>query len=220
MILRARTALALSIAVALSIGACSDSTVPRPPHFAQFLDSLYFSTLSDSTLTENVRDSRSSIISYFEVGAAFDVPPKTITMTTATGTEQWSAYEILSVQSRVNGEYINLLVATRDLHFRTYLYAEYASDGSITVGALTNNDTVRTGLSSHEGSSTVSLDGSHACPTPVPLSNPTISLVNCSTAKFSSSGSIEFNDAPGLERAYRHLSFPTTSFEGERFFYN
>lgn len=215
---RARIALALSIAAASSLAACSDSTGPQPPHFAQYLDSLYFATLSDSTLSENVRDSRESAISLFEVGAAFGVPPKTITMLTATGTEQWTAYEYVSVQSHLQGDYINLLIATRDLRFRTYMIVEYASDGSMVVAVLNDNDTVRTGATRHDGTSIVSLDGSHTCPTPVSLNNPTIFLGNCTTNSFSSSGSIDFNDTPGLEPAYTHLSFPLTNFEGERFF--
>jgi len=63
MLHRARIALALSIAAASFLAACSDSTAPRPPHFAQYLDSLYFATVSDRTLSESVRDSRESIIS-------------------------------------------------------------------------------------------------------------------------------------------------------------
>ena len=213
----------MSIAAAASIAACSDSTAPRPPlppHFAQYLDSLYFATVSDSTLSEDVRDSRTFMITQFEVGAAIGAPPKTLTVTTETGTQLWIAYESLSVESQEHGAYINFLVAARDLSFRTYMYIEYASDGSMDVAVLNDNDTVRTGSSQRDGSSIVSLDGSQVCPTPVSLNNPMISLANCSTAKFSSSGSIVFNDAPGLEHAYRHLSFPTTAFEGERFLYN
>ena len=97
------------------------------------------------------------------------------------------------------------------------MYMGYAADGSISYAVLNEDDTVRTGLRSHEGSSVVSLDGSQACPTPIPLDNPTISLVNCTTAAFSSSASIEFNDAPGLAQAYRHFSFPRSEFKGERF---
>lgn len=207
----------------MSIAACSDSTAPQPqipPHFAQYLDSLYFATVNDSTLGEDARESRAFAITQFEVGAEYGVAPKPITMTTAGGVERWVAYEYLSVHPQEPGEYSNFLIATRDLTFRTYMYAEYLSDGSVYFAVLNDDDTVSTGASDRAGSSAVSLEGSQACPSPIPLDNPMLAPGNCSTAKFSSSGSIVFEDAPGLERAYRHLSFPVTAFEGERFLYN
>jgi hypothetical protein len=216
---RARIPLVALVGAALCIAACSDSTAPESPHFAQYLDSLYFATVGDSSLSEDVRASRAYIITQFEIDAAFGVSPTNLTVHTAAGTEHWSAYEYLSQEAGPHGIYSNILIATRDLHFRTYMYMAYGSDGSISYAVLNENDTVRTGLSSHDGSSTVSADGSE-CPSPVPINNPMISLINCTTATFSSSASIEFNDAPGLESAYRHFAFPRSDFKGERFLFN
>jgi hypothetical protein len=219
----ARTILFLPLSIVLaSFGAgCADSTAPTGSDFAEHLDSLYFATVSDSSLSENMRYARISSIGLFEVGAAFRVRPTPIKVTTATGTEQWLAFEFETVQSLEHGRFSNMLIATRDPNVHSYLIAEFGSDGSPVLAVLTIDDTLRIGASRHDGASYVSFTGSHECATPPPLHNPTILLTGgCVTASFSSSSSIEFNNAPGLPPAYRRLSFPLTSLMGERLLTN
>jgi hypothetical protein len=213
----ARITLLLSI-VAASLGAgCSDSTSPTRLSFAEHLDSLYFATAGDSSMDVNLRYERIYAIGLFEVAAAYGVPPKRIAVTTSAGTEQWLAFEFVSVENQQNGIYTNALIATRDDDIHSYLYASYLSDGTLYFATLNTNDTVRTGSTRRDGTSTVSLTGSHACDAPFPLQNPTILLSEpCVTASFSTTASLEFDQPPNAPHGYEHFSFPATSLDGER----
>lgn len=215
--IHARVTLLLSIAaVALGSG-CSDSLRPTTANFAEHLDSLYFATVSDSSMNDNQRYSRIFAIGLFEAAAAYGVPAKHITVTTSNGPEQWLAFEFVSVENQPNGRYSNALIATRDADIHAYLYAEYLSDGSMYFATLNTDDTVRVGSSRRDGTSSVSLTGSHPCAAPLPLQNPSILLSEpCVTARFSTSASLEFDEPPNPPQGYAHFSFPATSLDGER----
>jgi hypothetical protein len=216
--IHARVRLLLSILAASLGAACSDSTAPAKSTFAEHLDSLYFATASDSSMSDNRRFSRIFAIGLFEVAAAYGVPAKRITVSTSNGPEQWLAFEFVTVQSQPHGNYVNVLIATRDADIHSYLYADYLSDGSLYFATLNTDDTVRTGSSRRDGSSIVTLSGSHACHAPPPLQNPTIALSgNCVTASFSTSGSFDFDEEPSPPQGYAHFSFTATSLDGERF---
>lgn len=107
--------------------------------------------------------------------------------------------------------------ATRDLDIHLYLYADYLSDGSLYFAALSTDDTIRTGSSRREGTSTVSLAGSHECDTPLPLPHKTIVLsVPCVTARFVTSGSFDFDESPHPPLGYERFSFSAISLDGEK----
>jgi hypothetical protein len=197
-------------------GGSSDSTGPMAQGFAEHLDSLYFAVAGDSSMNENLRYARIYAISLFEVAAAYGVPPKHITVTTSNGTEQWLAFEFVTVSSQ-DGSSNNAFIATRDTDIHTYVYAYYRSDGLLDYAVLNTQDTLRTGSSRRDATSTVSLTGSHACAPPLPLQNPSILLGEpCVTARFSTSGSFTFDEEPNPPQRYGHFSFPATSLDGER----
>ena len=215
--IHARVTLLISIAAALLASGCRDSTGPAKSAFAEHLDSLYFATASDSSMNDNQRFSRIFAIGLFEVAAAYGVPAKHMTVTTSNGPEQWLAFEFVSVESQPNGRYANALIATRDEDIHSYLYAEYLPDGTLYFATLNTDDTVRTGSSRRDGTSSVSLTGSHECAAPLPLQNPTILLSEpCVTARFSTSASLEFDEPPNPPQGYAHFSFPAISLDGER----
>jgi hypothetical protein len=197
-------------------GGSSDSTAPNAQGFAEHLDSLYFAVASDSGMDENLRYSRIYAISLFEVAAAYGVPPKRITVTTSNGLEQWLAFEFVTVSSQ-DGSTRNAFIATRDSDIHTYVYAYYQPGGSLDFAVLNTQDTIRTGSSRRDATSTMSLTGSHACNPPLPLQNQSILLGEpCATAKFVTSGSFTFDQEPNPPEGYRHFSFPAISLDGER----
>jgi hypothetical protein len=197
-------------------GGSSDSTGPSAQGFAEHLDSLYVAVASDSSMSENLRSYRTYAISLFEIAAAYGVPPKHITVTTSNGIEQWLAFQFVTVSSQ-DGSTRNAFIATRDADIHTYVYAYYQPGGSLDFAVLNTQDTIRTGSSRRDATSTISLTGSHACNSPLPLQNQSILLGEpCVTAKFVTSGSFTFDGEPNPSQEYRHFAFPATSLDGER----
>jgi len=216
-----RITFALTIVAAALITACgSDSTRPTALSFAEHLDSLSFATANDSSMDENVRLDRIYAISLFQVAVAYGVPAKRISVTTSNGVETWMAFQYVSLQPQPGGLYTNSLIATRDTDIHSYLYTSYLSDGSLYFAALTTDDTVRTGSSRREGTSTVSLSESHECAAPLPLPHRTLVLSGlCVTAKFVTSGSFDFDEPSHPSQGYGHFSFSATLLDGERFLF-
>jgi len=220
----------LSVAAALGVialtAACSDSTTgtkggPKAGTLAQHFDTLYAQAHALS-LTDINYLLRSDALSDLELAAAFGASPTNVTVTTSAGTEQWKGFAIEEAlnDSGSAPDSALFVFVYRDSMAHTVLLSGFHSDGTPLSSVLVTNDTVNVNDNSHAGSFTlVSVGGS--CATPIAgLVNPLIAAdanATCASAVFNVTLTLGFPSTAGVDPALTSLSFPMTSFAGERF---
>lgn len=203
-------------AVVSVLVACSDSTGPSAAHLAQHFDSLYSAAAANESIGSRLR---AELVTELEIPAAFGAISRNVSVTTASGVEQWKGFEYAINPDGSQFESNNVLVLYRDANAHTMLVASFAQDGSMNSAFLLANDTLGSISSDFSGSSVLS--SSHAgCPDPPQLANPTLVpyvLSACASAEFTSSASAEFAIDPNVDAALSHLSFGSTVYSGEMF---
>jgi hypothetical protein len=220
-----RLALAAAIAILTATAACgSDSTGPGgedTPILARHFDSLYVQAKAQSQ-SDTMFNFRAVALSDLELPAAFGAAPTTLTVTTASGTETWKgfAFEEVVTNNGTPTDSGRLVLAYREADAHTLVVTVFLKNGTTTGAALVTNDTVVVHANSNAGSSTLASTGA-ACPAvPSGLANPVITTAQqatCLSATFSAALTLGFPATAGVDPALTHISFPLTTFAGERF---
>jgi hypothetical protein len=218
-----RSALAAAIAILTATAACGgDSTGPGgTTNLAVHFDSLYVAAKALSATDTNF-NFRAIALSDLELPAAFGGTPSNIVMTTATGTESWKgfAFEEVLTNSGTPADSGRLFLAYRDVDAHTLIVTVLLANGSFGGASLVTNDTVVVQASSHAGSITQTAVGA-SCPAPhAGLTNPVITTAaqaTCLLATYSATLTFSFPATSGVDPALTQLSFPLTTFAGERF---
>jgi hypothetical protein len=218
-----RSALAAAIAILTATAACGgDSTGPgATTNLAVHFDSLYVAAKALSATDTNY-NFRAIALSDLELPAAFGATPSNIVMTTATGTESWKgfAFEEVLTNSGTPSDSGRLFLAYRDADAHTLIVTVLLANGSFGGASLVTNDTVVVQASSNSGSITQTAVGASCPAPPAGLTNPVITtaaLATCLLATYSATLTFSFPATSGVDPALTQLSFPLTTFAGERF---
>ena len=217
-----RLFLAAIVGVLATAAACSDSSTSPPPPptpgtLAQHFDTLYQHAKASSVSDTNFKF-RLQLLNDLELGAAFGAAPTTITVTTSAGAEEWKGFVVQEVASSLDSVYF--VIAYRDSLVHTGIIAGLSGGGASLGTILVTNDTLRVNASS--GSSSASrVSVGAACPAPIAgLVNPIIATAQtttCTSAVFHAAVTANFPATTGADAALTLVSFPTTTFAGERF---
>ena len=218
-----RLTLAAVFALLTSIAACGgDSTGVTPKtNLAAHFDTLYVAAKGLST-ADTSYNFRATALSDLELPAAFGAEPTTIAVATASGTESWQGFifEEVMLDNGAPADSGRLLLAYRDADAHTLIVTVLLADGSFVGTSLMANDTVVVPASSASGSMTQTGTGASCATPPTGLTNPVIttaSRATCLAVTFSATFSATFPDTGGVDPALTQLSFPLTTFKGERF---
>jgi hypothetical protein len=219
-----RLALAAALVILATTAACGgDSTEPvvPPENVAVHFDSLYVAAKALSA-SDTSYDFRATALSDLELPAAFGAAPTTITMTTAAGTESWKGFVFQEVMlsNGVPADSGRLLLAYRDADAHTLIVTVLLANGSFAGTSLMANDTIVVRASSTSGSITQTGTGASCATPPAGLTNPVIttaSQATCLLATYSAALTASFPQTGGVDPALTQLSFPLTTFAGERF---
>lgn len=218
-----RSAFASVLAILTATAACGgDSTAPVvTENLAAHFDSLYVTAKAISVSDTNF-NSRANALSDLELPAAFGVTPAGIAMTTASGAESWKGFVFEEVLTN-NGapqDSGRLFIAYRDADAHTLIETVVLADGSFVGTSLVANDTVFVKASSSSGSITQTSTGASCGTPPAGLTNPVITTAaqaTCVKATYTAALTLTFPETNGVDPALTQLSFPLTSFAGERF---
>ncbi len=221
------TRLALAAAIVATLAACGSSSTgpgggggPKAGTLAQHFDTLYqqakASSVSDTNFTF-----RAEALSDLELAAAFGAAPTNITVTTASGTEQWKGFVFEEVHDSSGVEdSASFIVAYRDSLVHTMVVTGFLGNGTSLGSFLLANDTLGIASTSRTESASLTSVGS-ACATPIAgLVNPIIATAlttTCASAQFNAALALGFPATTGVDAALTTVSFPTTSIAGERF---
>jgi hypothetical protein len=218
-----RSALAAAIAILAATAACGgDSTGPGgTTNLAVHFDSLYVAAKALSA-TDTSYDFRVIALSDLELPAAFGATPVDIAVTTATGTESWKAFvfEEVVTDSGAPADSGRFLLAYRDADVHTLFVTVLLANGSTEGASLMTNDTVVVHATSNAGSITQTAVGASCPAPPAGLTNPVIASAaqaTCQLATFRATLTLGFPATTGVDPALTQLSFPLTTFAGERF---
>lgn len=218
-----RSALAAALVIVTATAACGgDSTGPvATTNLALHFDSL-FAAAKATSASDTSFNFRANALSDLELPAAFGVTPASISMTTASGTESWKGFVFEEVLTN-NGtpqDSGRLFIAYRDADAHTLIETVVLADGSLVATSLMANDTVVVNASSSAGSITQTSTGTSCATPPTGLTNPVITTAaqaTCVKATYTAALTLTFPETSGVDPALTHLSFPLTSFAGERF---
>jgi hypothetical protein len=205
------------------LAACgSDSTGPAPtPILAVHFDTLYVAAKALSA-SDTSYDFRATALSDLELPSAFGAAPATVSVTTASGTESWKGFVFQEVMlnSGAPVDSGRFLLAYRDADAHTVIATVALANGTLVSTSLLANDTVVVPATSASGSITQTGTGASCATPPSALANPVIvtaSQATCLLATYSASLSASFPATDGVDPALTQLSFPLTTFAGERF---
>lgn len=221
--LPARLNIAASLVAIAFVAACSDSTGLNQPTAAQVaahFDSIAIQAQTQSQ-TNSAYSTRGFVASLIELAAATGATPTALTVTTASGTEQWKAYELLDHTGPgadvTDSSYILLMYRDADAH--TAVLAEISSTGELPLVGLFTGDTILVSPTSSSGSSTLSSVGATCTAVSSSLLNPllgTILFSSCNLARFQSSLSITLPATTGLDASLASIDFSTVAINGVR----
>jgi hypothetical protein len=219
----ARLRIAASLLVVSAVAACSDSTGPRQQTAAQLaahFDSIAIQASAQSE-TNSAYGVRSFLTTLIELPAALGAVPATVSVTTASGVEQWKAYELLEVQppGGSNTDSTFILLAFRDADAHTAIAVFFDSTGTAQDGGIITGDTITVNPSN--GSGTTSLTStSTTCTTPAAsLLNPQLGVITvsqCNLAKFRTTLSLTSPTTPGMDAALTTLTLSNATVNGVR----
>lgn len=219
-----RSLLAAAFITLTAIAGCGggDSTGPvATKNAAVHFDSLYVAAKALSAADTSYAF-RATALSDLELPAAFGATPTSVAVTTASGAESWKGFVFQEVMTSngVPADSGRLLLAYRDADAHTLVVTVQLANGTFVGTSLMANDTVVVHASSASGSITQTATGA-SCPTPpTGLTNPVIttaSQATCLLATYSATLSASFPATDGVDPALTQLSFPLTTFAGERF---
>jgi len=210
---------AAAVIAGLAIAGCSKNspTGPTSASVAAHLDSLYVAAIAANTPGNT---SRANVLSIAELAAAFGNPPKSVTVTTASGNQTWQELGLIVADTSAatpSVEYI--AIAYSDNNVTNAVFSQINASGGTadtTVGLLAA-DTIRvTGT----GTATASLlSNGGACTVASGLSNPIFGQAagfKCNLAKMQFSINATFPSTPGVSASLGTLSYANIGVTGPR----
>jgi hypothetical protein len=215
--------LASLAAIALT-AACSDSSGPSPAEQASEIaarfDSIYVDAVARSDSDTNGFEIRELVASLLEIPPALGATPSTLSVTTASGSEQWKAYEFVELTApNTTLDSAFVLLAFREANAHTVLVVFFDSTGAPQTAGLITNDTLSAQPTSGSGTTTLFSVGD-ACGTPAStLVNPefdTSLSSSCALATFRTSMTLQFPTSPNIDAALASLTFTATTINGIR----
>lgn len=215
--------LASFAAIALT-AACSDSSGPSATETASDIaarfDSIFVDAVARSDSGTNGFETRELVASLLEISAALGATPSTLNVTTASGSEQWKAYEFVELTApNTTPDSSFVLLAYREANAHTVLVVFFDSTGSPQTAGLITNDTLAVQVDSG-ATSTSLLSVGDACGTPPStLVNPqfdTPLASSCALASFRTSASLQFETSASVDAALASLTFSLTTVNGIR----
>jgi hypothetical protein len=221
------TRLSLAAAFVVTIAACGGSSTgpgggggPKAGTLAQQFDTLYQQAKASSVGDTNF-NFRAEALSDLVLAAAFGAAPTTITVTTASGTEQWKGFVFEEVHDSSGVvDSATFIVAYRDSLVHAMVLSGFLGNGTSLGSFLLANDTLGIASTSRTQSSTLTSVGG-SCPTPIAgLVDPIITAAQtttCTLAQFNAALALGFPATAGVDAALTTVSFPATSIAGERF---
>jgi hypothetical protein len=215
----ARLNLVVSLVVIASAAACGDSTGPSAPTAAQVaahFDSIAVQAQSQSSAYEE----RSLLASLIELPAALGALPSTVKVTTADGTENWKAYELLDLPpSGSSSDSTFFLLAFRDADAHTALLITFDGDGTGNGGGIVTGDTINVNPSDASATTTLSSVTNACGAISSSLLNTQLSTVTfdtCNLATFTTTLNLTLPTTTGMDAALTSLSFSNSSVNGVR----
>lgn len=220
--LPARLNLAVSLVVISFAAACgSDSTGPKQPtasQVAMHFDSIAIQAQAQSQ-TNEAYSGRSLLATLIELPAALGATPASVSVTTASGSESWKAYELVAVPSTDAADSVFFLLMYRDADAHTAVLVTFDSTGVGDGGGIITGDTISVNPTDASGSTTLSAVTS-ACTTPsAALLNPqlsSLSIGTCNLARFTTTLHLTLPTTTGLDAALTNVSFTGASVNGVR----
>jgi hypothetical protein len=213
-----------SLAAIAMTAACSDSSGPSAADTASEIaarfDSIYVDAVARSDSGNNGFETRELVASLLEIPPALGATPATINVTTASGSEQWKAYEFVELTApNTTLDSAFVLLAFREANAHTVLVVFFDSTGAPQTAGLITNDTLSAQPTNGSGATTL-LSLGDACGTPpATLVNPEFDSSlssSCALANFHTSVSLQFSTSPNIDAALASLAFPLTTINGIR----
>jgi hypothetical protein len=216
----ARLGLAVSFAAIAITAACSDSSGPgnedTAAKVAAHFDSIYVDAAARADTESDAYSARVELATLLELPAALGSVPTSLTVTTASGAEQWKAYEFEELNPAATDS-VFVLLAYREAAAHTVLLVFFDSTGTGYQGGVITNDTLNFNPSHATASTTLSTVGT-TCATPsASLKNPEFDhpfYASCSLATFRTTTALSFSLPGGVDPALASLSFPFTKLGG------
>jgi len=204
--------------------ACSDSSGPKAiekaPEIAARFDSIYVDAVARSDSGTNGFETRELVVSLLEIPAALGATPSTLSVTTASGNEQWKAYEFVELNPpNTTPDSTFVLLAYREANAHTVLVVFFDSTGTEQITGLFTNDTLEVQSTTGGGATTLNSVGDACATPPSTLVNPqfdTPLTSSCALANFRTSVSLQFQTSPSVDAALASLTFPLTTINGLR----
>lgn len=213
-----------SLASIAMAAACSDSSGPKAiekaPEIAARFDSIYVDAVARSDSGTNGFETRELVASLLEIPAALGATPSTLSVTTASGSEQWKAYEFVELTApNTTPDSDFVLLAYREANAHSVLVVFFDSTGAPQTAGLITNDTLPVQPTTGSGATSL-LSVGDACGTPAStLVNPQFDTPlssSCALATFRTSVSLQFPTSPNIDAALASLAFSLESVNGLR----
>ena len=218
----ARLNVAVSLLAISVVAACSDSTGPSAPTAAQVaahFDSIAIQAQAQSE-TNEAYSGRGFLASLIELPAAFGATPSTLKVTTANGTENWQAYELLDVPpSGSSSDSTFFLLAYRDADAHTAMLITFNGSGAGEAGGIITGDTISVNPSDASASTTLNSVTTACSTVSTSLLNPMLASVTfdtCNLAQFTTTLHLTLPATTGMDAALTSVSFTTASVKGAR----
>lgn len=213
-----------SLAAIAMTAACSDSSGPgtteQASDIAARFDSIYVDAFGRSDSGNNGFETRVLVASLLEIPAALGATPSTLNVTTASGSEQWKAYEFVELTApNTPPDSSFVLLAYREANAHSVLVVFFDSTGSPNTAGLITNDTLAVQIDSGAASTSLLSVGDPCGAPPSTLVNPqfdTPLTSSCALANFRTSVSLQFQTSPSVDAALASLTFSPTTINGIR----
>jgi hypothetical protein len=212
---------AAALLAGLAIAGCSkDSpTGPTSLSVAAHFDSLYVAAIAAHTHGDSTR---AAVLSFMELATAYGAVPTTVSVTTATGVEQWKgvALEVADTSTTASANVQYLAATYSDANVTNVMYSamQIGTASADTVAILLAADTIEvTGAGT--AAATLLSDGG-ACTVATGLTNPSIAAganFVCNIATMQFAANVTFPATAGVDASLQSIAYAAVSMKGPRF---
>jgi hypothetical protein len=202
----------------IGCGNSKSATAPSARTDAEHFDSLYVAAMLAGTHGDSLRG---TVLTYLELAAAEGATPVPVTVTTASGTEQWQAlsFEIADTSGSPAANTIATTVVYSDENVTDAVFGEVTTGSDPHAFAeMVASDTIYVASTAATALATVTSHG--ACPSPSGYQNPIFTTVaqtyHCTLATFVASLNATFPATPGVDSSLTKISFSSLTSNGVR----
>lgn len=218
----------VAFAAAITTAACgSDSTSPNSTSaasVARHMDSLLVTAATKAGSDANY-GVRASLLEFFEVGPAFGAQPIALTVTTASGTQQWKGTIFSIVDTATSGtpaDSLYYVTAYSDANVDNAIIAEISSTGTVVQAELLASDTLAAigTLSSSTGTVSEGALGK-TCSAITGLVDPILGELltdfpKCTSTTFTTTFNLTFPATTGISASLLNISVTAATVNGVR----